>query len=160
MAPRDADHERRLAVELADRRGSVPMGARKEFSAAVRELVQQAGDEARGELARPENVAAYVTSLMDGVRVRDRTCMNLYAQTMKHVGEERRITVEFIHSLGARSEDELKRYVEAAKSVEGANPRDGAVRCAEFLRSYFDVNPQDRDQLAKLMGLYAPVETG
>jgi hypothetical protein len=150
-------HAKRLAA-LNERRGSVAMGARKDFTAKVRGLVEVAGNEVREAFAAPEMVQLAIKTIREGMEVRDRTCVNLYFQTMKMVGEDRRITVEFIHSLGAKDESELKRYVDAAKSVEGAGPRDGAMRCAEFLRAYFDVNPQDRTALAQLMGLYAPVE--
>lgn len=130
----------------------VPMGARREFTARVRALVAEAGDVAREGLARPEVVSDYVATIHRGVKAGDRTALRLYSEVMKLVGEERRITVEFIHSLGARSEGELRKYVEAAKSVEGAGPHDGAARCVDYLEAYLNLYPDQRASMVKRLG--------
>ena len=79
---------------------------------------------------------------------------------MKLVGEEKRITVEFLNSLGASSEQQLRSYVEAAKSVEGASLHDSAERCVAFLEVYFNANPELRGAAVKRLGGYVPVEAG
>ena len=139
-----------------------PVGARAKFSARVRELVEMDKAEVTEHLASGGRAKEFVDAILWGVNQRppDRTCLNLRAQIMKNVGEERRITVEFIHSLGAGSEAELRRYVEAARSVEGAGPHDGAERCVAYLAAYFDAFPEHRAPAVQRLGGYVPVEAG
>ena len=155
--PAERVHAAKVAALEPERVGSVAMGARREFTAKVRELVAGAGDSVREQFASDEVVADYVATVHRGIKTGDRTSLRLYAEIMKLVGEERRITVEFIHSLGARSEEELKRYVDAAKSVEGAGPHDGAERCVAYLEAYLNVYPEQRAAAVKRLGGYAPV---
>lgn len=136
------------------------MGSRREFAVKVRELVAGAGDTVRERFSSDEVVADYVRTIHAGIKAGDRTALRLYSEVMKLVGEERRITVEFIHSLGARSEEELKRYVDAAKSVEGAGPHDGAERCVAYLEAYLNVYPEQRGAAVKRLGGLVPVEMG
>ena len=135
-------------------------GARAKQAAIVKAMVAEAGDLVREELAQPSVVKAWCDSLREGIKLRSRTEMNLYAQVMKLVGEERRITVEFIHSMGASSETELRRYVEAAKSVEGVGPHDGAERCLAYLEAYLNVYPDQRSGAVRRLGGYVPVDMG
>ena len=123
-------------------------------------MVTGAGEEVREQFAGGEMVADYVKAIHEGLKVRDRTALHLYSQVMKLVGEERRITVEFINSLGAGSEEELRRYVEAARSVEGAGPHEAAERCVAYLEAYFNANPEQRHAAVKRFGGYVPVEMG
>ena len=140
----------------------VPMGKRQELAAHIRALVAAHGDAIREQLATPEVAKEYCDTIRWGVTQRppDRTCLNQYASIMKLVGEERRITVEFIHSLGVQSEEELKRYVDAAKSVEGAGPHDGAERCVAYLEAYLNAFPESRGTFVRRLGGLVPVEMG
>ena len=142
--------------------GVVAMGARKELATHIRSLVAAHGDAIREQLATPEVAKEYCDTIRWGVTQRppDRTCLNQYASIMKLVGEERRITVEFIHSMGASSEEELKRYVDAAKSVEGAGPHDGAERCVAYLEAYLNAFPDSRGTFVRRLGGLVPVEMG
>lgn len=137
----------------------VALGKRKELAAHIRELVNSHADEVRGGLATSETARAYVDTIKWGVAQRppDRTCLNQYAAIMKLVGEERRITVEFIHSLGVQSEAELRTYIDRAKSVEGVGPHDGAERCVAYLEAYFNAYPEQRSAAVKRLGGYVPV---
>lgn len=128
------------------------VGSRREFTARVRALVSVAGDQALEALAAPEVVADYVAAIHAGVKARDRTALHIYAKQMKMIDQDRTITVEFINSLGARSERELRAYVEAAKSVEGAGPHDGAARCTDWLEAYLDLYPDQRATIVKRLG--------
>ena len=151
------------ALEVVTQRvDTVAYGSRAKQAAMVKAMVAQAGDLVREELARPEVVRDFCSSLREGIKpgVRSRTEMNLYAQVMKLVGEERRITVEFMHSFGVSSEEELRRYVEAAKSVEGVGPHDGAERCIAYLEAYLNVYPDQRGASVKRLGGYVPIEAG
>ena len=149
-----------LQGKLSGFRGEVATGQRQEMAAQVREMVAAAGDTVREGMCEPGFVRDYVKMLKRGALERDRTCVNIVSQVMKLVGEERRITVEFIHSLGASSEQQLRTYVEAAKSVEGASLDDSAERCVAFLEVYFNANPELRGAAVKRLGGYVPVEAG
>jgi hypothetical protein len=76
---------------------------------------------------------------------------------MKLIGEERRVIVEFVNRLGARSEDDLRRYVETARSVEGVGPHEGAERCVAYLEAYFNAFPEQRHAAIKRLGGAVPV---
>ena len=158
-AGRKSMRERRRA--LSEARGVVgmrAMGARRELTAQVREMVAVAADTVREEMSEPGFVREFCETLKYGSsrEVMDRTCINATLQILKLVGEERRITVEFIHSLGASSEEQLKSYVEAAKSVEGASLHDSAERCLSFLEVYFNAHPQTRVAGVKRLGGQVP----
>ena len=134
-----------------------PVGARKEFTERVRGLVQQSGDRVREDFAASDVVRDYCDAIRAGIKARDRTSLNLYAQIMKLVGEERRITVEFIHSLGAKSEDELRRMVEAVKAAEGADVLDGVERAAAYLEAALQIHPEHRQAVVLRLGGVVPV---
>ena len=136
---------------------TTPVGARKAYTAQVRALVETNGAMVREGLASQGVVDDYISAIHRGIKAGDRTAMNLYAQIMKLVGEERRITVEFINSMGAKDENELRRYVEIAKSGEGASIHDSAERCISFLELYFNAYPAARDTGIRRLGGYSPV---
>lgn len=155
MAQRD--HERYLMSQRLPG-DVVPVGDKLEFTKRVRDLVSAAGDSIRDGLADDDTVKDYVRTIKLGIRdPKNKTCLNLYAQVMKLVGEERRVVVEFVNRLGARSEDELRKYVETAKSVEGVGPHDGAERCVAYLEAYFNAFPEQRHAAIKRLGGSVPV---
>lgn len=136
----------------------VPVGDKLDFTRQVRDLVATAGDKVREGLADDSTVKDYVKAIKLGIRdPRNKTCLNLYAQVMRLIGEERRIIVEFVNRLGARSEDDLRRYVETAKSVEGVGPHDGAERCVSYLEAYFNAFPEQRSAAIRRLGGHVPV---
>lgn len=155
--PRDASHAAKLAALDPEKVGTVAMGARREYAEKVRSLVAVQGDVVRESLASDETVKSYCEALKEGVRLRSRTELNLYAQIMKLVGEERRIIVEFVQGLGVKSEADLQRLVGMAKSVEGVGPHDGAERCVTYLEAYFNAYPDQRPVALKRLGGYVPV---
>jgi len=147
---------------LARRRGSIreegvtPLGSRREFTERVRGLVAESGDRVREDFAAEDVVRDYCEAIRSGIKARDRTALNLYAQIMK-LGEERRITVEFIHSLGAKSEDELRRMVEAVKAAEGADVLDGVERAAAYLEAALQIHPEHRQAVVLRLGGVVPI---
>jgi len=156
MAQRD--HEKYLQKQRLPG-DVVPVGDRLQFTKQVRDLVSVAGDQIREGLADEETVRDYVRTVKLGIRdPKNKTCLNLYAQVMKLIGEERRVIVEFVNRLGARSEDDLRRYVETAKSVEGVGPHDGAERCVSYLEAYFNAFPEQRHAAIRRLGGLTPVE--
>jgi hypothetical protein len=155
MAQRD--HERFLLNQRLPG-DVVPVGDRREFTQQVRDLVAVAGDKVREGLADEGTVKDYVKTIKLGIRdPRNKTCLHLYAQVMKLIGEERRVIVEFVNRLGARSEDDLRRYVETARSVEGVGPHEGAERCVAYLEAYFNAFPEQRHAAIKRLGGAVPV---
>lgn len=145
------------SMEAWDGKGVVPMGQRRAYVAQVRALVDTQGAKVREGLADDAVVKEYVAAIRRGIQTGSRTEMNLYAQIMKLVGEERRITVEFINSLGAKDEQELRRLVDIAKSGEGASIHDSAERCVAFLEAYFNAYPEQRLAAVRRLGGYVPV---
>lgn len=137
-----------------------PVGARREFTNRVRALVETAGNQALEALAAPDAVSEYVDAIRAGVRARDRTALHIYAKQMKMIDQDKTITLEFYHRFGVKGEDELKRYVDAARSVEGAGPHDGAERCVAYLEAYLNAFPEQRGPAVKRLGGYVPVEAG
>jgi len=152
------DREGYLARRRAQNRNTevTPLGSRREFTERVRGLVAESGDRVREDFAAEDVVRDYCEAIRSGIKARDRTALNLYAQTMKLVGEERRITVEFIHSLGASSEDELRRMVEAVKAAEGADVLDGVERAAAYLEAALQIHPEHRQAVVLRLGGVVP----
>ena len=157
LQPRDSDHARRLALADPDRRGSVPMGLRKDFTAQVTELVALRGDELREAFSAEESVRAYYDAIMAGVRARDRTCIIQYGKVMKLVDNEVRVLHEFVARTGAKSEAELIRGFQTAKGVEDLSPHEGAEKCVTWLEMYFNAYPDQRPSALKRLGGYVPV---
>jgi len=138
----------------------VPFGARNQFTARVRELVDAAGDQTAEELAAPENVKRWVSSLMKGVDVRDRTCMNLYAKVLRMVDNGEELLANVLRRLGEADEAKAAAYIAAAKSVEGAGPHEAAERCEAYLEAYYSMNEERRPAGIRRLGGYVPVEQG
>ena len=102
------------------REGSVvAMGSRRAFAERMRELVERDRAQVTEQLAAENASADFVDAILWGVRQRppDRTCMNLRAQIMKSVDEERKVVHEFWLRLGVSDEAEAARLVSMAKSV-------------------------------------------
>ena len=135
-----------------------PVGDRQALTARARALVEVAGDTVRTELCAPEVVKEFCDTIRFGTSksVMDRTCLNIQAQVYKLLGEERKLVVEFCHSLGVSTEAELRSYVDAARSVEGATEHDTAERVTAFLETYLSRNPQMRVALVKRLGGQVP----
>lgn len=139
--------------------GTRLMGNRKALVATAEELVVRAGDMVREEICDPVFVREFCQTLKFGAsrECMDRTCINAVLHITKLLGEERNITVEFIHRIGASSEEQLRGYVESAKSVEGATLHDSAERCVAFLELFFNAHPETRGAAVKRLGGYVPV---
>lgn len=135
-------------------------GKREAFVAKAKAMMELAGAEIKADLAADkEYQKEFLSTLKEGASraVMDRTCIGVMARLYELAGEERKLTVELIHRLGAKSEDELRGYVEAAKSVEGASLHDSAERCVAFLEMYFQQNPNMRGPAVKRLGGYVAV---
>ena len=137
-------------------------GRKQALAKRATELVAVAGDLVREEICDPAFVKEFCSTLKYGAsrEVMDRTCINAVLHITKLLGEERNITVEFIHRIGATSEQQLRDYVEAAKSVEEASLHDSAERCIAFLELFFNQHPELRGAAVKRLGGYVPVEAG
>jgi len=139
--------------------GARLFGNRQALVATAEEMVARAGDMVREEICEPGFVREFCRTLKYGAsrECMDRTCINAVLHITKLLGEERNITVEFIHRLGVSSEEQLRGYVESGKSVEGATLHDSAERCVAFLELFFNAHPELRGAAVKRLGGYVPV---
>lgn len=138
-----------LDLERAHER---PLGGRDAFSRMALTLVEQAGDEIRTSLAAPEVVSDFVTAIHSGLKVRDRTCLNLYPRLLKMVDDEKKLIIEIWDSLGVKDAGEARAKIAMAQSVEGMGPHDGADRCLEYLSAYLSAYPDRRHAIVKRLG--------
>ena len=148
----------RARSEAAGTIGTRPVGARRDLTERARALVAVAGDTVREELCQPNVVKEFCDTIRYGSsrEVMDRTCLNIQAQVYRLLGEERKLVVEFCHSLGVSTEQELRAYVDAARSVEGASEHDTAERVTAYLEKYLDRNPQMRVAIVRRLGGQVP----
>lgn len=147
--------EQRMA-KLANRTGT-PGGDRREFAALANALVEDARTGVLAEMADPTMQARFLVALETGLKSKDRTAMNIYVKALKVVQNTARIELEFIRRLGARDEEELRRYYSAGKSVEGADAHETANTCTTFLERYCDMFPDQRETVIRRLGGYVPV---
>lgn len=140
--------------------GSVVSGRKQDFSAMAKLAVEMHRDVVLTTLATKENARKFCEVTIKGMEEGKRTQYIAFKDMMKLVGAERKLIIEFVQSMGVKSEDDLRRYVEAARSVEGAGPHDGADRCVNYLDAYCGVYPDQRALIIKRLGGYIPVEMG
>ena len=150
MDPESGDE---TVVGHVERRSLLPTGSREAYSRQIFSLVEAAGDEVREKLAGPEYVGAFVDSLLDGLRERDRTCMNLYPKLMKMVDAERTLVVEIWQRLGVRDAGEAQVLVERAKSAGSQTPREAMETCGRYAEAYLRNNPGERAAWASRFGM-------
>ena len=153
---KDAYMARRMAGRPAE--GLMPRGGRVALAQTAKELVERAGDEMRADFAGDDEFRKqYVASIKQGALDLDRTCVKIVSQIYKLVGEERKLVVEFVHSLGAKSEDELRRMVEAVKAAEGADVLDGVERATAYLEAALTIHPEHRTAVVLRLGGVVPI---
>lgn len=145
---------------MVARDGNLLNGTKQNFSAMAKVAVEMHRDVVLTTLATKENARKFCEVTVKGMEEGKRTQYIAFKEMMKLVGEERKLVVEFVHSMGVQSEEDLRRYVEAAKSVEGAGPHEGADRCVNYLDAYCGVYPDQRAIIIKRLGGYIPVEMG
>lgn len=160
-ALRERGEVRRARSERKGAVGTRLMGGRKDFVARADALMAEASAGIKADLASDKGFAAeFLSTLKFGASkaVMDRTCIAIMARLYKLTGEERQLTIELVHRLGASSEEQLAAYVQSAKSVEGATLHDSAERCVAFLEAYMNVHPEARQAAVRRLGGYVPVE--
>jgi len=136
----------------------MPHGGRVALAETAKGLVERAGDRMRQSFAEDDQfISDFVATLKAGALDRDRTCVNTVARIYRLVDEERKLVVEFVHSLGASSEEELRRMVEAVKAAEGADVLDGVERAAAYLEAALTIHPEHRDAVVRRLGGMVPV---
>lgn len=152
-----AARKRTVAIR-ADRRASLT-GKRQDLVKQADGLMEAAGASIKADLAADTGYAKeFLSTLKFGAsrECMDRTCIGIMARLYKLAGEENKLTIELVHRMGASSEEQLRQYVEAAKSVEGASLHDSAERCVSFLEQYLNAHPQMRVQAVKRLGGQVP----
>lgn len=152
----------RARTEAKDRVATRLMGGRKDFVARARQMVEVAKATVQQEMASPESVRDLCETINFGASksIMDRTCIRLKAEILKLVGEERTLVVEFIHSMGAKSEDELRRMVETVKSAEGVDDLTVIERCCTALEAYLPLHEGHRAMIIRRLGGYLPTDMG
>lgn len=102
--------------------------------ASANQLMSHYSEELRGLLS--PHLEDFAKSLMNGVRARDRTCMNLYAKAMDLVRDSDQALFAFVAMLGCTDAGELRRLVERAKIVEHMDAESTFVAALEFVRKH------------------------
>lgn len=142
---------------MSDRTNKMIYGRRLEFASAVDKKVSEAGDLVRSILADGETPAEVARVIVRGAKRGDRSCLNHYTRLMKLAGEERKLTIEFLHSYGVRTEDELRRMVDTVRSAEDSNVVDGIERATAYLEAALRLEPHQRDLVVRRLGGLVPV---
>lgn len=151
--------QRRAASEARGAIGTRLMGGRKDLVKRARELVEVARATVEAEMASPESVRDFCEAINYGAtkEVMDRTCLNLKAQILRLVSQERVLLVEYVRQLGASSEDEARKAVEAYRSADGADLVTAIERCVAFLEGALPMHEEHRGMVVRRLGGYLPV---
>ena len=150
-----------MARRMADRPLSErpEPGSRKALLAKARELVATAGAEVQRAIAGdPEFIRDFCQMLKDGSKARDRTCVNAVLTILKLQGQERVLLVEYVRQLGASSEEEARKAVEAYRSAGGADLETAIERCTAFLEGALPMHEQHRGMVVRRLGGYLPID--
>ena len=154
------DKDAYMARRMAGRPSEELMapGGRKAIAKLGEELAARGGDLIRQSFGEDAGfIERFIATLKQGALDRDRTCVNTVARIYKLTDQENKLTVEFIHSLGVESEDQLRRMVEAVKAAEGADVLDGVERAAAYLEAALTIHPEHRQAVVLRLGGVVPV---
>lgn len=164
MTPSTRTQWREQRRANAEARGSADtrlMGGRRELTRRAKELVEIAGARVQQEIAGDdEYISSLIKVLKDGSLLKDRTCMAAVLTILKLQGQERVLLVEYVRQLGASSEEEARRAVEAYRSAGGADLETAIERCTAFLEGALPMHEQHRGMVIRRLGGYLPVESG
>lgn len=134
-------------------------GSRKAAAARAMALVAQAGDYVRSRIAGDADfIRSYVDMLKYGAsrEVMDRTCINIVNAILKLQGEERKLVVEFVNSIGVQDEAELRRIVDQYRGAEGADVVTAIERCTTFLEGALPMHEAHRAVVVRRLGGVLP----
>lgn len=130
-----------------------PYGARDGFSRAVMGLVATQRDNVKALIAEDVEMANdFWQALRHGVKLGDKTCLELYAKILKLVDEERQVVVMVLQQLGMSSMEELERMVEVHKDHANITPEQRAAVCGDYLEMYLNAHPVERSAFIRRFG--------
>lgn len=109
------------------------MGARGLMAQATKGLAALAPDLIRERLCEPEFIEHFLASLEAGVRQCDRTCMRLYAEALKLVGQQVDLSVMIVNQIGVQPAV-ARASVESLERAKLKSPRQRAEIHAKALR--------------------------
>ena len=107
-------------------------GGRTGLSAMTRGVALAFGEEVREELAKPAYRDLFFAGMRTGLAECDRTCMRLYAEAHRLVGQQVNLSVLILNELGAPA-SEAKSAVMAVQDASRMDDRTKARRMLEWL---------------------------
>jgi hypothetical protein len=115
------------------------MGARNAVMTAGRIMASTYREQVL-ELLEPTDLKTWKEALMTGVKVRDRTCMNLFAEMLKLVDRERDLVLVFVRALGYDKPEQLAEIVDSMRRAESMDEESLAAQSQRFLTDYLARN--------------------
>lgn len=134
------------------------VAAQGELDARAKAIVEAGGAELKIVIAEDKELQkAYWNALREGVKLGDRTCLELYTRILKLADQEKTVVVTILHQLGMQSMEDLERMVRTHKDMEGVTPEQRASACADYLELYLNANPGERLMFVRRFGGEVPV---
>ena len=149
-----------MADELASmqiRNGDIALGRKMDYRKMGDEIATTHRHLVLSRLFTDENAEWFCKVTEEGMRAGKRTQYIAYKELMEKAGVETKHIVEFIHSVGGRSEDEIRRAVQTMQSAEGASTLDTIERLTEALAGLLNVEPTQRPFVVQRLGGLIPV---
>jgi hypothetical protein len=144
-------------TQMRNRDGSIMHGRKADFSKLAKQVVENHRDLVLSEMFTDANAREFIRVTVEGMKRGDRTQYIAYKEMAKLADVEVKHVVEFIHSTGARSEDEIRRAVQTMQSAEGASTLDTISRLTEALAALLNIEPTQRDFVVRQLGGLVPV---
>ena len=139
------------------RDGQIRDGRKLDFARMAKEAVELHRDIVLSEMMTPQNARDFIRVTVEGMKTGQRTQYRAYMEMAKLAGAENKLVVEFIHSLGASGEDQVRRAVQAYQSADGAGTLDAIERLTEALSQLLHIEPTQRDSVVMRLGGIVPV---
>ena len=128
-------------------------GERTEFVAIARTIMEEGRAKFATEMAGDDKfLHDFAEVLKKGARAFDPDSMKIVARMLSWMQEERRLVVEFVRSLGASSEDELKEMVEAYRSAGDGDTLTAIERLTTGLEALLPLHEGHRPMVVKRLG--------
>jgi len=132
-------------------------GKRRELRARVQGLLEVANAQMVESFATRQYVQEFCATLKKGARILDRTCIAAIMQIMSGVDAERKQLLEFIRSLGASGEQELRQKIQAYNDAGEADTLTAIERMTTALEAMLPLHEGHRAVVIRRLGGYLPV---
>lgn len=137
----------------------IEVGMRREVAAqTARALARDYPEEMRDHLA--PHMAEFCIRLMAGVRMMDRSCLRLYADIMRRVGEGHtfNVLVAMWPKLGVKDEDEAKSLIQTARQLTDRPDSELERIALDWIRERAMTEPEFKSQVLEACGVRAAGE--